>query len=357
MAGSGISPSNREILQTTNVRVPNEAVQVVIAERFPNGDFTMGQLEKAIMEFERDGEYISSSLSDLPPIPEDWLLGRISGSVEVLHDAPFGESAEIMHWPSFSGSFNGTMELPSVSTGESYPHVEFQTLSGSVKYFGSSALEPSTSVSWKISGSFNNNSVKYSQSPVSMSTDLAYGVFFTSSAVTPEDLNQLSQSSFVGAIIVASSSLKKANFTTGTNFVGSSGMQYLDAVCELAFGSLGTVSSSTQQNAVNLQMMGEFWNSGSLNEASHSDNVSVITNIIRGNTFTLSGSLSHSIASLSDGQYIQRASYSPSGSYFGKSKGNRTYTRTGAKNRVALSTNRSGLNAGTATGRKLTNKI
>ena len=143
----------------------------------------------------------------------------------------------------------------------------------------------------------------------------------------------------------------------------------LQGNCEVAF-ILGAHSSGTTTR--HLMIGGEFTNSSSLNQTqapntgSQSDNQALISNIVAGKVFTTSGSISHSLESLSDGEYIDRSpGASNKGNYHAKCQGvdsngkaKKKKSIVGAKNRVELKTKRDSdaTRVGTPTGRAVLNR-
>lgn len=376
MAGT-IGASAREEVRRVEMVVNQDAIDAVLIEVYgtPLPSLTMDEIQTAILNKELDGEFTASVQSGMPTIGETEFIGRISGALEIFHGA---SDTEIMHWTNFSGAFSGSMDLGAPGNADIYPVLDWgcsnhnyanhphRNFKGHFKYNKGGASYMSASVGGikTITGSFPSN-------------------YYTSSTVTAQDINDLSQSLFTGSFQLASGSMGHCDFYTcnGTDYrVGSNSVpnssgslfggkyDYLVGSCEVAF-ILGAHSSGTTNR--HLMLGGNFTNSSSLNATasgaggnSQGDNVALITNILRGNIFTTSGSLSGSLESLSDGLYIDRSpGGSTSGNYYAKSQGTdsngkpkKKKTVIGAKNRVEVKTKRDELQSkvGTATGRAVT---
>jgi hypothetical protein len=367
MAGT-IGASAREEVRRVEMVVNQDAIDAVLIEVYgtPLPSLTMDEIQTAILNKELNGEFTASVQSGMPTIGETEFIGRISGALEIFHGA---SDTEIMHWTNFSGAFSGSMDLGAPGNADIYPVLDwgcsnfnyanspYRHFKGHFKYNkgGASYMSASIGVNGHktITGSFPSN-------------------YYTSSAVTTQDINDLSQSLFSGSFRLSSGSMTHCDFYTCngsdyrlTNTDGSLfGDKYdrLSANCEVAF-SLGDNSSGTTTR--HLMLGGNFSNSSSLNAtSSQGDNVALITNIVRGDVFTTSGSLSGSLESLSDGLYIDRSPGGrTSGNYYSKSQGTdsngkpkKKKTVIGAKNRVEVKTKRDELQSkiGTATGRAVT---
>ena len=370
MAGSSVS--QREEVRRVEMQINQDAIDALLIEVYgtPIPPLTMDEVQTAILNKELDGEFLSASNSTMPTMGETEFIGKFSGSMEIYHG---GSNSEIMHWTNFSGSFSGSMDLGAPSNDEIYPvldwgcsshnyanfpHREFK---GHFKYFkgGGSYMSSSVGGAKTITGSFPSN-------------------YWTSSAVTAQDVNDLSQSRFTGSFQLASGAIEgHCDFYTcngsdyrlftghgnGSGSLFGSKYDSLNATCEVAF-LIGDASSGTSTR--HLMIGGEFTNSSSLNAtSSQADNVALISNIVAGKVFTTSGSVSASLESLSDGLYIDRSpGDSTSGNYHAKAQGTDANGKPkkkknviGAKNRVEVKTKRDELSSkvGTSTGRAVTN--
>ena len=145
---AGNTKSEKQILQSTAIRVTGSAVQIIIDEQFSGSAFTYGQLQEEIMRYETRGEFTSGSETGRVVIPTDSFMGFFSGAADFYNAVPDGVDA--FHWTSFSGSFNGTMNTYWPYVGQAYPSIHFgdsnspKGLSGSIKCFGT--IQPSASI-------------------------------------------------------------------------------------------------------------------------------------------------------------------------------------------------------------------
>jgi hypothetical protein len=333
---AGVITGSVEVAREVNLYVPQDAVDSALITTYgtPLPNLTMEEVQACLLS---------------------------TGSAEFVTG---GTAQEILHFTHFSGAFSGALEVDTpgnddVYTNALWNHQSYQLdgtfggtdtgFKGHFKYVKSGANYMSASIGSpkQISGSFPSN-------------------YKTSSGVTSQDINDISQSSFTGSFALTSGSMVSADFYTqqpnGTAIpILDSAYTSLVANCEVAFG-LGDMSGTSVSR--HLMVGGEFSNSSSLNQTSQGDNVGLVLNIVAGKVFTTSGSISHSLESLSDGEYIDRSpGDSNSGNYHAKCQGvdangqpKKKKTIVGAKNRVELKTKRDSLadKVGTATGRPVT---
>tara|TARA_Y100000593_G_scaffold12472_1_gene22927 strand:- start:290 stop:1576 length:1287 start_codon:yes stop_codon:yes gene_type:complete len=261
-------------------------------------------------------------------------VGTISGSVDFFIEKRSSVVASIVHTPYFSGSFSSS-DFNTSRAGKSYSEVvvgapptnyygsgqvlvsglQPKSFSGSFWYAGrtsgdtperwglhtpesgsmSSSGESTAAgadrvpggtftAKW-ISGSFNTNVVKYAASGAMLYSDVGTK-FYTSSNFTEIDLNNMSQSDFVGSLCAVTGGF--ARDTDGPQIVTRGmdlGGYYQDAVYQMAFGTDGI-------------MQGKFSVSGSL---LRNDQIGAeIFAVQNGSVFTVqsSGSNQHVSASL-----------------------------------------------------------
>tara|TARA_B100000131_G_scaffold304854_1_gene330289 strand:- start:626 stop:1723 length:1098 start_codon:yes stop_codon:yes gene_type:complete len=362
---AGATTGSVEEVRKVSLYVPQDAVDAALITKYgtPLPDLTMEEVQSTILDTELSGEFVSASDSALPPLPETAFIGKFSGSMEMFTG---GTTQEIFHFTNFSGAFSGTFETDTPSNAQVYTTAVFggsttpsQTgFKGRFKYVkgGSNYMSASIGNPKQITGSFPNS-------------------YWTSSAVTTQDINDLSGSRFTGSFTLASGSMVAGDFWTqkavndsaevSNNELSSFGggkYNSLEATIETAFG-LGDVSSG--DNTRHCLIGGEFSNGDSLNNITQSQNVALILNIGRGKVFTTSGSISHSLESLSDGLFIDRSpGASNSGNYHSKCQGvdsagkpKKKKQIVGAKNRVEVKAKQDSVasRVGTRTGRPVTN--
>ena len=362
---AGAITGSEEIVREVSLYVPQDAVDAALITQYgtPLPDLTMEQVQACLLSTEGDGEFVSASDSSMPPMEDTSYIGKLSGSVEIYTG---GSAQEIMHFTHFSGAFSGALEVDTPGNDQVYTNALFNAPTYNLstggttdtvgfkghfvyKKGGSSFMSASVGTPKQISGSFPSN-------------------YNTSSGVTTQDINDISQSNFSGSFALTSGSMVSANFWTqkanGTALSSFDGAyNSLNMKCEVAFG-LGDMSGDTVSR--HFMIGGNFTNSSSLNQLSQSDNVGLVLNIVAGKVFTCSGSISHSLESLSDGAYIDRSpGESNKGNYHAKCQGvdsngkpKKKKTIIGAKNRVELKTKRDtdANRVGTPSGRPVTNR-
>ncbi len=364
---AGLSGSLVETVRQVNLYVPQDAVDAALMTQYgtPIPDLTMEQVQSCLLNTELDGEFVSASDSFLPPMEETSYIGKMSGSMEIFTG---GTGTEIFHFTHFSGALSGALEVDTPGTNTIYTNISFHSYNytigenpftnsgigfkGYFKYFkgGSNYMSASIGNPKQISGSYPSS-------------------FKTSSAVTTQDLNDISQSNFTGSFLLSSGSIISADFHTRKSgsvatlpsFNGSYDSVHM--VNEVSFG-LGDMSGANVSR--HFMIGGQFTNSSSLNQLSQSDNVALITNIVAGKVFTTSGSISHSLESLSDGAFVDRSpGTSNKGNYHSKCQGvdsngkpKKKKSIVGAKNRVELKTKRDSdaSRVGTPTSRPVLNR-
>tara|TARA_Y100000361_G_scaffold146822_1_gene157680 strand:- start:644 stop:1771 length:1128 start_codon:yes stop_codon:yes gene_type:complete len=374
---AGAQQSEKEVVREVSLYVPQDAVDAALITQYgtPLPDLTMEQVQNCLLNTELNGEFVSASNSDLPPMEDTAYIGKLSGSMEIFTG---GTAQEIFHFTHFSGAFSGALEVDTPGNDEAYCNAIFNSqqyqfskgvdtpyltshfgngdsggigFKGHFKYVKSGANYMSASIGApkQISGSFPSN-------------------YQTSSAVTTQDLNDISQSNFTGSFTLTSGSIVSADFHTrksnGTALSSFDGAyDSVNMKVEAAFG-LGDMSGATVSR--HFMIGGQFTNSSSLNNTNQADNVGLVLNIVAGKVFTTSGSISHSLESLSDGAFIDRSpGTSNSGNYHAKCQGvdsngkaKKKKSIVGAKNRVELKTKRDNdaLRVGTPTGRAVLNR-
>jgi hypothetical protein len=372
MAGTS-GASAREEVRRVELYVTQDAVNAALIEAYgsPLPPLTMDEIQTTILNKELAGEFVSSSNSTMPSIGESEFIGKLSGSMEIFHG---GSDTEIFHFTEFSGAFSGSLEIFVPSNAQMYPVIDWgcstanyantlhRDFKGHFKYVKGGASYMSASVGANghktITGSFPST-------------------YWTSSGVVAQDINDLSQSLFSGSFKLASGSINSADFYTcnGSDYRlisghgNSSGSLFGDKYCSLRANT--NVAFSLGSADRHLMIGGKFTNSASLNVTSgvtgqniQGSNVALITNIVIGNVFTTSGSISGSLESLSDGEFIDRSpGQSTSGNYYAKTQGTDSNGKPkkkkkiiGAKNRVEIKTKRDALASkiGTSTGRPVT---
>tara|TARA_Y100001972_G_scaffold115000_1_gene151221 strand:+ start:7437 stop:8624 length:1188 start_codon:yes stop_codon:yes gene_type:complete len=298
MAGVG-SASPREEVQKYEVKVTQEAIDILIDEGVlaTGSGVTMFDIQQAIVTKEEQGEVTSSNNTQLDALGDNQIgttrivngenrssgsgvgigqwVGTFSGSAdffrtgsgfEVLHTTFFsgalsasafevgclgsvdygrvfiGAPDDITHTSSLGTTPAGQGLIPMSFSGSFVGADSFHTAeSGSAS--GSRIIGGATSSNQDIPGGTYN--AKW------ISGSFPGGTYYTSSAVTVQDINNLSQSNFIGSVCVASGGFEGASsFATMHNnqpiFNGGSS---LDATIEIALFVKSRIGSTFFRNS------------------------------------------------------------------------------------------------------------
>tara|TARA_Y100001937_G_scaffold27868_1_gene40170 strand:- start:421 stop:1608 length:1188 start_codon:yes stop_codon:yes gene_type:complete len=298
MAGVG-SASPREEVQKYEVKVTQEAIDILIDEGVlaTGSGVTMFDIQQAIVTKEEQGEVTSSNNTQLDALGDNQIgttrivngenrssgsgvgigqwVGTFSGSAdffrtgsgfEVLHTTFFsgalsasafevgclgsvdygrvfiGAPDDITHTSSLGTTPAGQGLIPMSFSGSFVGADSFHTAeSGSAS--GSRIIGGATSSNQDIPGGTYN--AKW------ISGSFPGGTYYTSSAVTVQDINNLSQSNFIGSVCVASGGFEGASsFATMHNnqpiFNGGSS---LDATIEIALFVKSRIGSTFFKNS------------------------------------------------------------------------------------------------------------
>ena len=362
---------NVETIQSIRMSITEAAYNALVVDGTITDGMTLAEINRAILRKEEEGEVTSSDATILPPFPDArngdvitingvkqsdtaevghglW-IGTFSGSADFYSTSSAGSNVGgVAHIPYFSGSMSCSKDgddgymletvgnydqviigaPPTVANSGSYNMIAGvgtllpKTFSGSLKLGGSRFQTPesesvgvvrtgSYTAKW-ISGSFNNRAHTYAASINSMSIDNGT-VFFTSSNFTTADLNNLSQSSFVGSLCAMSGGLTANSGVSTRQYDGN-----------LIFGN-SSLDMELESSIAGIKWMcgGKYSNSGSFRTNQYA--TGVILNLVAGVFFALgpSGSLnciSASIESFPDttpgvqGGFINRGGRMVSGS-------------------------------------------
>ncbi len=370
MAGTqGASP--REEVQKYSVKITTQAYDILVDEGLidAEGGVTMFDVQKAVVQKEEEGEITSSAKTQLAPIGDNKagtirfvngvnqsvpgaggsvgfgsFIGTFSGSADFFRT---GSGFEVFHFTHFSGALSASAfevgQAGSSNYGRTYigaptdltdaitaslgntpagqPLIP-KTFSGSFISSGFHTAESGSASGSRIfgnttssntyipdaQGEYNAKWVSGSFTGMGYTSSLGSGTLFTSSAVTTDDLNNMSSSNFVGSICAAIGGFEGTQrwATRHQNNHIFNGGDSLDATCELGF----TMKS---------RIGGEWRNSGSLID--NNDTGAVVLGLVGGTIFALapSGSAgtagsnicSGSIESIRNGGYVNRGPGKP----------------------------------------------
>ncbi len=212
-----------------------------------------------------------------------------------------GAPPEGLVYMPFSGSFK-IASGKTLNTPESSSALQ-ASASGTGSISNSNIPGGSFTAKW-ISGSFNpHRFYRYNSHPASMSADLSAGLFFTSSNFTNADLNNISESSFVGSVAVLTGSLS-GMWDTGQGYQYPASNQLISKHGKAVSADMDFVFNS------NMMIGGQFFQSGSITRNPNSG--AIINAILAGGVFAIapSGSLqivSGSVESLEGQSFILKA--------------------------------------------------